>query len=277
MIGPEAEKPRSGQGEQFFDSVSVDFFDPAAAVGGIAWITHRPAAASLRANAFLFVDAEAVESIEHAGDASLENWDDVRVGGVHLATRVPLERWSAGVTGERASLQLELTAVTPPAELEDEAIANAAGLGQYEQLFRCEGNVTTPEGTRVVNCLGRRVHSWGTFGWDAIDRWRTLYAASETGRAVSVVAARPAGSEGHREEPQAFEEVRLSTVFTGEGLPAKAGLELIESDDDIPERLGGELICGLRTQVGGHPLTISFFRWSLEGDPAFGCYEMAEK
>jgi hypothetical protein len=103
-----------------------------------------------------------------------------------------------------------------------------------------------------------------------------------------VLAALPAGSTGHGEElrtarfldedePRQFEDVYLSTVYDGERLPAKAGLELWEADDEIPRRFGGEAICAMRTRIADHELIVSFFRWSIDDETAYGCYEVAGK
>ena len=128
----------------------------------------------------------------------------------------------------------------------------------------------------------------GRVPWNRIDRWRTLYAASASGRAISAVAALPAGSAGHDAEVRAaqflddpdalpFDDVRLSTVYGDDGMPSKVGLELWRPDDDYPQRLGGEAICGTRRERGEHELVVSFFRWSIDGEPAYGCYELARR
>jgi hypothetical protein len=142
--------------------------------------------------------------------------------------------------------------------------------------------------THKVNCLGRRVHTWGAFAWDEVERWRTLYATSASGRAVSVLAALPVGSTGHgdelrtarfldEDEPLQFEDVYLSTVYGTDNLPSKAGLELWTTDEEMPRRLGGEAICAMRTRVTNHDVIVSFFRWSIDGDPAYGCYEVVQR
>ena len=73
------------------------------------------------------------------------------------------------------------------------------------------------------------------------------------------------------------QDVRFSTVYDREGSPKKAGLELWMPGDEMPRRLGGAAICGTRIRRGEHMISLSFFRWSMEGVPAYGSYEVVER
>jgi hypothetical protein len=55
------------------------------------------------------------------------------------------------------------------------------------------------------------------------------------------------------------------------------GLELWQPDDEFPRRLGGEAVCATRARRAGHDLVISFCRWSMDGEPAYGCYELVRR
>ena len=79
------------------------------------------------------------------------------------------------------------------------------------------------------------------------------------------------------EEEPSIEDVRLSTVYGKEGFPEKASLELWVPDAEFPRRLGGEAICGTRTERPDQTISLAFFRWSIDGDPAYGSYEVVER
>jgi hypothetical protein len=286
MITAEDERARTGTGADFADAVAFDFCDPENDLFGLVWMTRRPGANSTRANAMLFAHGELVDDVAFESDRAIEGWEEARLEAIRLTTEAPLERWSVAAKGAQASLELDVEALIAPHEFANQALGDATGIGQYEQLCRFSGTVDVGGRAYPVRCLGRRVHWWGEFAWDTFARWRTLYAVSLEGQAVSVAGALPAGSEGHEQELHSayaldlqeappFEDIRVSTVFNDEGFPTKVGLELWRPDDEYPRRLGGELICGSRTRRGGHELVVSFFRWSIDGEPAYGCYELA--
>jgi hypothetical protein len=282
------EQAQNAPGAEFFDSVSIDFSDPERQLFGLGWMTRLPNAGRSHANLVLFAGGEVAEHIELEDDQSFDDWREASLDGVRMATAQPLERWSIAVSGSATSLELNAEAVTAPREQSDRALLERAGIDQYEQLCNVSGTVNALGRAHQVSCLGRRVHCWGNFAWDAIERWRALYAVSASGRAISVLAALPAGSKGHgeelrtarlldEEEPRQFEDVYLSTVYGADRLPAKAGLELWETDEEIPRRFGGEAVCAMRAKRPDHELIVSFFRWSIEGEPAYGCYEVARR
>jgi hypothetical protein len=282
------EQPQNAPGAEFFDSVSIDFSDPERQLFGLGWMTRLPNAGRSRANLVLFAGGDLAEHIEREGDRPFDQWSEAGLDGIRMATAEPLERWSFEATGSETSLELKADAVTAPRVQSDRTLLDRAGIDQYEQLCNVSATVKALGRTHDVSCLGRRVHCWGTFAWGEIERWRTLYAVSASGRAISVAAALPAGSKGHGEElrgarmldeddPRQFEDVYLSTVYGADGLPAKAGLELWSPEDEMPQRLGGEAICAMRVERPDHELIVSFFRWSIEGEPAYGCYEVARR
>jgi hypothetical protein len=201
---------------------------------------------------------------------------------------MPLERWAVSFSTSSAELELSIEAITPPLELEgasDAAPELMSGVKLYEQLCRVRGTVHVNGGSRSVRAVGRRVHAWGAHDWNELARWRSLYAASEEGRAISLAAALPRNASGHGEEvhaasllapdeePHAFEDVRVSTVWGPDGLPVKAGLELYLAEEEMPRRIAGESVCRTTVDLSDEALGISFFRWSFEGTPALGCYE----
>ncbi len=283
MIGPEHERVRTGRGEGFFDSVSIDFCDDDQDVCGLVRVTRLASSRSARALALLFAAGEAVQVVAEVETGSEEQ---AAVDGVALDVVSPLESWQAAVAGD-ASLRLEVRAASPPVGLlpEEESLSGLTGVESYEQLCELSGGIELGGRSRTLRCLGRRVHSWGEIDWSRIDVMRSLYGISGDRRAIVFESARPSGSDGHgderrvarllaaQEETQAFEDARLSTVFGEDGLPAKAGLELFLPGEDYPRRLGGEAIHAAWSDDGATRSAISFFRWSMEGTPAFGLYE----
>jgi hypothetical protein len=287
MITKEPEQVRAGDGGDFADAVALDFCDHEHELFGAVWLTRAPNGGLSRSNVVLFLAGDLVTNIQKESETAIQDWGAVRVDGVSMQTAEPLERWMVETQGDQGDLHLEVEALSAPREL-PEGVAAAVGVEQYEQRCRLTGTVDVAGRTYPVRCLGRRSHWWGEFPWNRIDRWRTLYAASASGRAISAVAALPAGSEGHDAEMRAaqflddpdalpFDDVRLSTVYGDDGMPAKVGLELWRPDDEYPQRLGGSAICGTRRQRADHELVVSFFRWSIDGEPAYGCYELARR
>jgi hypothetical protein len=287
MNTAEQEHPRAGAGANFSDAVALDFCDAQHDLFGLARLTRLPNAGGSRASVALFNSGELVERLELESDAGIDDWSEARLDGVRMHAVRPLEHWVVEIESPRLGLRLDAEALSRPRALPD-GMPAGVGFEQYEQLCGVSGSIDLDGRIYPVRCLGRRVHRWGELPWDRIDRWRALYAATGDGRAISVIAALPAGSKGHdaelraahhldHEQPEAFEDARLSTVYGEDGLPAKVGLELWTVDDEFPRRFGGEALCGTREERGDHDLSVSFFRWLIEGEPAYGCYELARR
>jgi hypothetical protein len=294
MITPELEGSRDATGPDFFDSTSIDFCDAANDLFGLVRVTRFPGlpeGAQTRATVVLFAGGDLVAHLERNLDRDAGQWDRIEVDGLTTAIETPLEQWSLSLTAPEVSLQLEALAVSPPLDLTDEAagpLASAAGVSRYDQVCEVVGRVELAGGTAAqeisLQCIGERTHAWGAYDWDSVESLRSLYAAGAE-QAVSVAAARPAGSAGHGEElrighlvepsaePHAIDDVRISTVYDSANVPKSADLELRLADDEFPLRVSGEAVCSLRLEDRTARMTVSFFRWSLEGAPALGRYE----
>jgi hypothetical protein len=224
-------------------------------------------------------DSPAAALDERLLDSRIDDWTSAGAAGIRFATVDPLARWRAqgGVDGVAFSFEVE--AISPPIEL-DERSADASGIHRYEQLCRVRGEISTPDGPAVqVDGVGRRAHSWGD---PAGARFRSLYAIAGE-RAVTLSAIRPAGATDHGGEMTAawllagdsepeLAEARLSTVDDGAGRPRSAGAELLLPGEEYPRRLSGRAVC----QAAPEPDSVqaACFRWSLEGDPAQGGYQV---
>jgi hypothetical protein len=288
MISAEHEQARTGSGPGFLDSVSIDFCDPERDTFGLVTIARRPDAPKATGIGLLFAEGALIEETSTRTDSVPPSWERAEVDGVALAVEAPLEQWRASLGGPRGGFEIEVRAASSPIELSDAAgaeVSRAAGIAGYEQLCEVTGTVKLGAESRPLGGLGRRVHTWGAQDWDLLEGWRCLYAASASRQAITAAAARTAGSAGHgdelrtarllsgEDEPRSFEDVRISTVYGEDGLPRKAGLELYFSGDEFPHRLTGESLCRTSIPLGQLRLGVSFFRWSLQGTPAFGSYQ----
>lgn len=296
MITAELEGPRDGTGPDFFDSTSLDFCDAANGLFGLVRVMRFPGspglseAAQTRGTVVLFAGEELVAHLDRSLDRDAGGWDRMDIDGLTTAIESPLERWSLSLTTPEVSFELEAVAVSPPLDLTEEAagpLPRAAGVSRYDQVCELAGQVELGGGTEPlsVQCIGERTHAWGAYDWRSIQSVRSIYAAG-TEQAVSVAAARPAGSAGHGEElrighliepsaePHAIDDVRISTVYDSARVPRSADLELRLAGDEFPLRVAGEAACGVRLEERATRSTISFFRWALEGAPALGRYEI---
>lgn len=288
MIGPEHERRQDGAGPSFFDSVSVDFCDAEGELFGLIRLTRLPGRGGASALAVVFSGGELVAREALESELELADWRRAELDCVRLETVSPLERWAVSLETSSAGVELSIEAISPPLDLgspEDAALGQVSGARLYEQLCVLSGTVRVNGANRPAISIGRRVHSWGAYDWNRLERWRSLYAASEAERAISIAAALPKDAAGHDEEvhaahilkgdeqPRPFEDVRLSTVFGPDRLPVKAGLELYSTGEEIPRRISGESVCRTAVDLGEQAFGVSFFRWSFEGTPAVGCYE----
>jgi hypothetical protein len=131
-----------------------------------------------------------------------------------------------------------------------------------------------------------RTHRWGPAG--EASRTRFLTVASENDELLTVAAVQPPGARAHGEEligghstragegdgPLPFETVRLSTVFGEDGLPVTAGAELFRPGDELPSRLAGVAAGGIAAALPGAQGSLTLFRFSFDGVPALGSYEI---
>jgi hypothetical protein len=292
-VGPEHEAPRTDGGE-FSDAVKVAFGDPAAELYGVARLGLAEGAAS--GLALLFWRGEPV-AVSAEGGVEIDapsSWDEVSAAGLDTSVVEPLRFWRLHFAGEDASLDLELEATGPVAELDpSHPVARMGGMAGYEQPVRVRGEAVVGSNRLSVDGLGQRGHSWGAPDWDRIELARTVSAWLGDDLAVSLTAVRPAGKRDHAAEavaasilergqdgePRALDVVdaRLSTTYDGEGRQRRAGLELWIDEDGWPRRAAGEIACGTSLALGRLRLDCAFFRWHMEGREGFGRYDVLRR
>ena len=185
--------------------------------------------------------------------------------------------------GEGHGFALEVTAISPPADLGD----GVGGMTGYDHLCRVEGDVRTGSGTVRVSCLGQRGRLWGSPDWTDLDLTRSVGVWLD-GAGIALHAARPAGAKGQDEEvcratvfdgerALPVDDPRVSTVSDVEGHQRRAGLELWVHDEDYPRRAAGELVGGTSLDLGRLRLDCAFLRWRMEGQEGAGRYDILRR
>lgn len=293
------ELPQPSTSPAFSDAVTFAFGDPSSDVYAVARVglsTGPDGAPQGSGLAIVFAGREPV-SVRAAGGIAVSSaaFDAVDAAGVTTTTAVPLEQWSLAVVSEdgTVSLDLQFTAVSEPGEVAaGSPVAKAGGMQGYEQLCRVTGSARVRGGTRAVDCLGQRGHSWGAPDWDKLVLARTVSAWAGEDLGVALTAVRSAKAKSHADEAlQAAvfarpadadglasaidpDEARLSTTYDAEGRQRRAGLEIYEDEDGYPHRGAGDVVCGTSLDLGRLRLDCSFFRWRLDGREGVGRYDI---
>lgn len=282
MTGPEGELPKDGSGA-FEDTVVLELCDLRSGGGALLRLARTDGGARASAHAVVCAAGEVVALLEERQlEPGIESWESASAAGIAIET-IARSEWRARMDTDRVVLDVAFEAASPPIDFEEGAAAPIAlaGIHRYEQLCRVRGELRVDGASTSIDGVGRRARVWGD---PSGARIRSLYAVGE-GRAVTVAAVLPAGVEGHGAEhiaaflvtpdapPEAFDDVRLSTVYDGAGRPRTAGVELFMAGDEYPRRVSGEAVCTSRRAGGG---AAACFRWSLEGEPAAGGYQIGQ-
>jgi hypothetical protein len=235
-----------------------DFADPDRGLSG----TVRPSGAAL-----LFDHQDVVAA---SVDASVE----LGSGDGAMPARVSIE----GV-----SLELELAPVAQPVKLAGE-ISGEEEIG----VCRVLGELRRAGKAEQVACLGIRSGEARAPDFAAVSLSRSIAVAFSDGGALGVRAARPRGAAGHGDEevvaavaeadgevPQ-IDRALLSTQYDDAGRHVRATIELWPAGEDPgpPLRGAGSIVCGTTLPLGERRLDVAFFRWSMDGRPGLGRYEV---
>ncbi|MCW3013677.1 MAG: hypothetical protein JWO02_769 [Solirubrobacterales bacterium] len=296
------ERPQPPTSSAFADAVTFSFGDAAADVFGVTRVglsTGEDGTPQGSGLAIVFAGSEPV-AIRAAGGlpAAAATFEAVDAAGVRTATVTDLGEWTVQFVSEDSTVALDLrfTALSEPAEIPaDSAVGGFGGMQGYEQLCRVTGTARVRGGTRTIDCLGQRGHSWGAPDWDGITIARSISAWVGADLGVSITAVRPLKAKSHADEAlQAAvfaarqgtdglaaailpEDTRLSTTYDAEGRQRRAGLELYEDEDGYPHRGAGDVICGTSVDLGRLRLDCSFFRWRLDGREGVGRYDILRR
>jgi hypothetical protein len=288
MIRPAGEDAKSGKGG-FHDALLVEFCDGERDVFGMLRVARVPGEDRTELMAVMFADGQvALRRLDPDAGPVPPDWTRAEVGPARAEIHTPLERWSVSYLDGDQGFDLELVATSAPIDLDDPPAAELSrvtGTHGFEQLCTVRGTATLGGRPVPIEGTGRRVRTWGAATLDAVSAVRSVYA-SAGGAGVTVSAVRPAGAREHDEEliaghlvgdglePQPVEQVRLSTVYDADGRPREAGLELLSTGEEIPRRVAGEATCGIQLGSEGAVTWLAFFRWSVDGVPGYGSYQL---
>jgi hypothetical protein len=237
---------------------SCAFGDPSARVWGAAWAL----AGGLPAFAVLGTPSDA-----RAVSAQLEGED-------------PAGEWLL----RTEDLDLVLTGASEPAPA-----AAESDVGGFDQLARVTGRSGV---RRELACLGlRRAHGVAP-SLERFDSLRDVAAWFEPGEGLAVLALRPRRAKGHGADvvsatlledgsATSVEDPRLSTTYSGDGRPRKAGLELWTHDEKGEERLrraaGEALGPHAEGALGDLRAAAELFTWRVRGREGIGVYLLARR
>jgi hypothetical protein len=182
-----------------------------------------------------------------------------------------------------ASLKVELVPIAAPLAL------GGDGSGAEElTVCRVLGELDAAGKARPISCLGIRSRG-GVSDASDVSLTRSIAVAFSDGGILALDAVRPPGAQTHAEEeivaafagPEgtatAFAETLLSTQYDGDGRQVRATLELWpeqESAASRGRRAAGTIVCGTSLALGDRRLDIAMFRWSMDGTPGLGRYEV---
>jgi hypothetical protein len=191
---------------------------------------------------------------------------------------------TAGLELDGVSLQLELSPLGSPVSLR-------GVLAGSEELTVCRmiGELRRGDETREVACLGIRSEGGSEADPDQVSLTRSIAIAFSDGGRLALRAARSRRAADHGDEEVTaalagpdgeITEIReplLSTQYDDAGRHVRATLELWpeqESEPRPPLRAAGSIVCGTSLPIGDRQLHIAFFRWSMDGRPGLGRYEV---
>jgi hypothetical protein len=243
------------------------------------------------------------------GDLETGTWGVSWLSGGDAQARLAVRRGAAVGLVEGA---LERTSAEQPWRWEGEgaslvftptgrvlASQDADGrLERQDELCATSGRVRIEDGDTEVQCQGWRSSACAQAP-EELGSLRFLAAWLDAGTGFSLLALRPRKARGHEEDivasallddpaPPVVAEPRLSTTYSGEGLPARAGLELwleeenASEDEDSPQhhyprRAAGEAIGdGLNWNQGDLELQASLMRWHSHGHEGPGVYLLGQ-
>jgi hypothetical protein len=167
-----------------------------------------------------------------------------------------------------------------------EVVHNATFDG-FDQLGRVRGQVALAGAEVAVDVLGRRGARFALELREA-GSVRDVSSFFEPDQGLALTAVRPRKTRGHDRDLVAaavldvgseheVSDPRLSTTYTADGVPARAGLELWLSDDEdaeqYPRRAAGEAVgAGVATGDADLEVRAEGFRWHSRGTEGSGVY-----
>jgi hypothetical protein len=199
-----------------------------------------------------------------------------------------------GVGADTRVLAADLKASTPTGEwrLDGEGLELALSPLAADGLSRATGRLSLGDGQRPIDCPGWRATVDHPAAADKLDSIRLLAAWFGDDEALALLALRPRKARGQEGDTvtaalveagalRTVSDSRLSTTYTGEGVPSRAGVELWVSEPaeepeavaEHPHRVSGEAAGPrVRWTEGGLELEAQPFRWHSHGRDGGGVY-----
>ena len=234
-------------------------------------------------------------SVQGTGVVALAAGAESRSLHAELEGSSESEEWQLEAEGASLILSPEGRGVAAPQE---------AGVEGFDQLCRVRGRVRLDGSERSAEALGCRGLRAGSIASERFESIRDVTAWFEPDQGLVLTALRPRGSRGHDADlvtaailggqPATVGDPRLSTTYTAEGRPARAGLELWSSEDEeeheqeaaagepppeerrYPRRASGQAV-GPRIELSAEGLhaQAELFRWQSQGLEGVGVYLLA--
>ncbi len=191
---------------------------------------------------------------------------------------------TASLELDGVSVQLELSRLGGPVSLRGERTGS-----EEVAVCRMLGELRRSDKTEPISCLGVRSTAASEADPSEVSLTRSIAVAFSDGSILALRAARPAGATDHGDEEVVaaladpdgevtqVREPLLSTQYDDADRHVRATLELWpeqDSDPRPPIRAAGSIVCGTSLAVGERRLNIAFFRWSMDGKPGLGRYEV---
>jgi hypothetical protein len=226
-------------------------------------------------------------SLLASGTAVLFDHDEVIAAGPaepHLSdgadeTNIELEL-------EGTALSLQVSRIGAPVSLRGEH-----GGGEELAVCRVLGELRRDGETAEIACLGIRSEALDGNGSAEASLSRSIAVSFADGSILALRATRPEGAAEHGSEEivaaladaegvvTEIREPLLSTHYDDSGRQLQATLELWPTDEEPlpPIRAAGSIVCGTSLSDGGRRLDLAFFRWSMDGKPGLGRYEIVSE
>lgn len=131
-------------------------------------------------------DTPIVESIDGIDVGADANFDDWRVGTLHLQQDLKLQTAKIKVDSERIKLDVSFEALHPAYAYgcHPDGCPSWAATNRLEQAGTVRGTLSVDGKSYAVDTTSARDHSWGTRDWDVPQHWKWLHAQSGTDTAV---------------------------------------------------------------------------------------------
>jgi hypothetical protein len=223
-------------------------------------------------------------SLRPSGAAALFDHDQVIAAGT-AEPRLSDDGGDASVELELdgAALTLQLSRLGIPVSLRSERSGD-------EELAVCRmlGELRRNGETVELACLGVRSDAVSDGEPEDVSVTRSIAVAFADGSILALRAARPQGADDHGSEEivaaaadadgalTEFREPLLSTQYDDSGRQLRATLELWpEAEEPLPPiRAAGSVVCGTSLSDGERRIDLAIFRWSMDGKPGLGRYEI---